>query len=200
MIQNKFLNFAQKISLYVRSHLRTLREAFNNQSHVAETRVRFFQALPFLFAALATGIAAILYAKAFQYVESKSHTFFETYGAWTLITTPILFVLSWALVEYLAPYASGSGIPQLMAAAEISQHDSRSKFIDRLLSVRIIVVKVVSSLLGVLGGGAMGREGPTLQIAGSLFHLTGKVLHKKEHSQGHHVLILAGGAAGLASA
>jgi H+/Cl- antiporter ClcA len=121
-------------------------------------------------------------------------------GYWALALTPALFIASWALVEYFCPYANGSGIPQLMAAAELSSQNSQNKFISQLLSLRVIGVKVLSSLLGVLGGGAIGREGPTLQISGSIFHLTGKLIGKGKHSQNHHILILAGGAAGLASA
>lgn len=190
----------QKLRIFLDTNLRTIRNVFNDQNHLEEARSRFLQALPFLTAALITAIAATLYAKAFQYVENQSVILIQQIGFWSLILTPVLFILSWALVEYLGPYSNGSGIPQLMAAAEISNHDSQSPLISKLLGLRVIGIKVLSSLLGVLGGGAIGREGPTLQISGSIFHLVGKVINKGTHSQNHHILILAGGAAGLASA
>jgi len=190
----------QKLRIFLDTNLRTIRNVFNDHNHLEEARSRFLQALPFLTAALITAIAATLYAKAFQYVENQSVILIQQIGFWSLILTPVLFILSWALVEYLGPYSNGSGIPQLMAAAEISNHDSQSPLISKLLGLRVIGIKVLSSLLGVLGGGAIGREGPTLQISGSIFHLVGKVINKGKHSQNHHILILAGGAAGLASA
>ncbi len=174
---------------------------FNEQNHIEEAKKRLLVALPFWFAGIVTAAVAVLYARAFQFVEQQSIHLFSSLGYWALIIVPILFLLSWFVVDRYAPYSNGSGIPQLMAAAELSEHDSKNKFIERLLGVRVILAKVVSSLLGVLGGGAIGREGPTLQIAGSIFHLTGKFLSKRNvHFKNHHVLILAGGAAGLASA
>lgn len=191
---------SREFKIFFEKNLRTIRDVFNDQNHILEARTRFLQAMPFLVAALLTAGAATLYAKAFQLVEIESMKLIETLGYWSLASTPALFIVSWALVEHLAPYSNGSGIPQLMAAAEISHQHSQSAFISKLLSVRIICVKIVSSLLGVLGGGAIGREGPTLQISGSIFHLTGKFINKGKHSQNHHILILAGGAAGLAAA
>jgi H+/Cl- antiporter ClcA len=190
----------QKIKTFLETNLLTVRKLFNDHNHLEEARSRFLQALPFLTAAVLTAIATTLYAKAFQFAENQSILLFQSIGIWSLILTPILFAFSWALVEYLSPYSNGSGIPQLMAAAEISNLNSRSPFISKLLGARIIAIKILSSLLGVLGGGAIGREGPTLQISGSIFHLVGKILDKGKHSQNHHILILSGGAAGLASA
>lgn len=194
-------NSDSRFNKRIKEHAGIIGGLFNEQNHVAEAKKRLFVALPFWFAGIVTAVIAVLFARAFQFVEKQSLILFSTFGYWALVIVPTLFFLSWFFVDRFAPYSSGSGIPQLMAAAEISEHDSKNKFIERLLGFRIILVKIVSSLLGVLGGGAIGREGPTLQIAGSVFHLTGKFLSKKEtHSENHHILILAGGAAGLASA
>ncbi len=143
---------------------------------------------------------ATMYARIFGFVERESLVLYSTLGYWALVAVPVLFLLSWFLVDRYAPFANGSGIPQLMAAAELSQEKVQSPFIESLLGIRIIIIKVFSSLLAVLGGGAIGREGPTLQMAGSIFHLAGKYLPTKYFSRNHHELILAGGAAGLASA
>ncbi len=190
-----------KIKLYLLKHLAIIRELFDERNHVEEAKRRLLVALPFWFAAVVTSGIAVFYARAFQMVEKLALNIFSTLGYWSLILVPLLFLLSWFVVDRYAPFANGSGIPQLMAAAELSEHDSKNKFIERLLGVRIVAIKILSSLLGVLGGGAIGREGPTLQIAGSVFHLTGKFLAQKNaHFKNQHVLILAGGAAGLASA
>ncbi len=85
---------------------------------------------------------------------------------------------------------------------ETLEKNPTSPVVKVLLGFRIIIVKVISSLLSVLGGGAIGREGPTLQIAGSIFYLTNKYwpvpMGSKPASK--HGMILAGGAAGLAAA
>lgn len=190
----------EKLKIFLNTHLKTIRNIFNDQNHLEEARGGFLQVVPFLTGALLTALAATLYAKAFHYVEDQSLNLIQALGYWSLVLTPILFVLSWCIVEYLGPYANGSGIPQLMAAAEISNQNSQNPLINKLLGLRVIGVKVLSSLLAVLGGGSIGREGPTLQISGSIFHLVGKFINKGKHSKNHHIMIVAGGAAGLASA
>lgn len=177
-----------------------LQKAFVDQNAIGETKRKFVNAVPFWIAGICTALAATAYARIFQFAEAQSESLYSTLGYWVLIVVPTLFVLSFLLVETIAPFANGSGIPQLMAAAEISSKPSDSKFMDELLGLRIIVAKVLSSIVGVIGGGAIGREGPTLQISGSIFHLTGKLFSRGQISKNHHGLILAGGAAGLAAA
>jgi H+/Cl- antiporter ClcA len=190
-----------RLKKYFEEHIGIIRGLFDEQNHVEEAKKRLLLALPFWFAGFVTAGLAVFYARAFQVVEKESLKIFSDLGYWSLLIVPCLFFLSWFAVDRFAPYSNGSGIPQLMAAAELSQHNSKNIFIEKLLGLRIIIAKVISSLLGVLGGGAIGREGPTLQIAGSVFHLTGKFISQKNaHFKNQHVLILAGGAAGLASA
>ncbi|HND84473.1 MAG TPA: chloride channel protein, partial [Pseudobdellovibrionaceae bacterium] len=73
-----------------------------------------------------------------------------------ILVPPSCFLLSWFLVRKFAPRANGSGIPQLMASIELT-HTKNETLVNDLLSLRIIVVKVLSSLIGVLGGGSIGR-------------------------------------------
>ena len=192
--------FPKKIKRYLNEDSKIVRDLFNDQNHLKEAKKHILAALPFWLAGIITAVLATLYAHLFSYVEKEAIILYSTLGPWSLLIVPILFVLSWYIVEKFAPFANGSGIPQLMAAAEIMQENPNSLFIRKLLGLRIIIVKIISSLLGVLGGGAIGREGPTLQIAGSVFHLAGKLLPKSLVSKNYHGLILAGGAAGLASA
>lgn len=192
--------FIEQIQKYLDDHSKVTRSLFNDQNHIEEAKKRFLLALPFWFAGLLTALFATLYARVFSFFEQESIHLYASLGYWALLAVPIFFLLSWYVVERFAPFSNGSGIPQLMAAAEISQHTPESGFIRSLLGAKIIFFKILSSLMGVLGGGAIGREGPTLQIAGSIFHLTGMVFPKNLFSKNHHGLILAGGAAGLASA
>jgi H+/Cl- antiporter ClcA len=117
-----------------------------------------------------------------------------------LVASPVLFVLAWFIVKKYAPEAAGSGIPQIMAANEIADTIENRPFINRLLSVKTAMIKIASSLLCLLGGGAIGREGPTLQISTSLFHFVGKHTNRFIPGINSKTWIVAGAASGLASA
>lgn len=175
-------------------------DLFDERNQLASARQKFLGALPYWIAGSATALAAILYAQVFHQTEVLAHSVYEWSGYGILVITPMLFLVSWWLVDRFAPFANGSGIPQLMAASEIAEKPGNSDIIPRLLGLRIIVVKVASSLIAVIGGGAIGREGPTLQIAGSIFDLTNRYLPARLRIPNRQGMILAGGAAGLAAA
>lgn len=163
-----------------------------------EIKNQFIRLLPFWLAGSLTALIATQYAKLFSLMESYSLQLFEKSGSWFILVPPTFFLISWALVHKFAPRANGSGIPQLMASIELL-HTKRDNFVESLLSFRIIVIKILSSLAGVLGGGAIGREGPTLQISGSVFSLF--IKHWKfSEIQNRSAFIMAGAASGLASA
>lgn len=173
---------------------------FDEKNHLVTARDRFLTALPFWIAGSLTALIAILYARAFLVIEATAVQAVQNLGYWILLFSPVCFVLSWWAVDRFAPNATGSGIPQLMTAAELAETKAGSMIIKSLLGGRIIIVKVISSLLGVLGGGAIGREGPTLQIAGSVFDMTSRFLPRQLKATSRQGMILAGGAAGLAAA
>jgi H+/Cl- antiporter ClcA len=126
------------------------------------------QAIPFWIASLFAGLIAVLYTRLFAYAEQGT-SYLVSRHIWSLFfITPICFSLSWWLVIRFSPNARGSGIPQVMASIELATPKYIHK-VDKLLNLRVIFIKILSSLLMVFGGGAIGREGPTIQIAGSVF-------------------------------
>lgn len=157
------------------------------------------QAVPLWIASLLIGFIAVGYAKLFTWIEHWSSGWVEQYPYLIFIVAPIAFLLGWWIVQRWAPFASGSGIPQLMAAIELST-PRRYKEAGRFVSFRVIVVKVLSSICVLLGGGAIGREGPTLQIAGSVFNLVHTYLPKRWPNLSQKLMLITGGAAGLAAA
>lgn len=165
---------------------------------VEEVTTHIMRLLPFWLAGSLTALIATTYAKVFSYCEELSLMIYNQTGYWLLLITPLSFLLSWLIVEKLSPTANGSGIPQLMTAIELT-HAKKDILVDKFLSLRIILVKIISSLIGVIGGGAIGREGPTLQIAGSIFHIIDKKW-KYSDTKTRHGFLLAGAASGLASA
>lgn len=155
-------------------------------------------AIPFWIASLATGLIAVAYTKLFGYTESVLQSILSWHYWLLFLIAPFCFLLAWMVVRVFAPNAKGSGIPQVMAAIELP---ARLDFLtDKLLSLRILVVKVVSSLLMVLGGGAIGREGPTIQIAGSVFRMVNKMIPRSWPKLSAQSFILTGASAGLAAA
>ncbi len=178
-------------TLKIRNYLKAL-----EQKHSMKRRL--VTAIPYWVAAAATGCIAVAYAKMFLLVESWAMDLTQVLGYWLLLVSPLVFIVSWALIHYLAPQAGGSGIPQLLVASELAPQ--RPEVVGRFLGFRIIPVKMLSSLITCLGGGAIGREGPTLQIAGSVFVQIRRIVPKSWGQPSIGSMILAGGGAGLAAA
>lgn len=184
-----------KILNYIRS---SLKNAFDNIRN-EQLKHNLLQAIPFWIGSIITGFFAVLYAKAFAYGE-KALEFILDWNSWMIfIIAPIGFVLSWWLVTVYAPNAKGSGIPQVMASVELANPKEHSK-IKNLLSLKILFIKIISSVILVIGGGAVGREGPTIQIAGSIFRTVNKYLPKWWPKISKKNMIMTGAAAGLAAA
>ncbi|SDC72187.1 chloride channel protein [Niabella drilacis] len=162
-------------------------------------REQLLKAIPFWGGSLLVGGIAVFYAKLFQWADQLFLTTIH-HREWLLfIIMPVCFVGAWWLVKQLQPYAAGSGIPQVMAALERSNTREQYK-IRKLLSIRIILVKAASSIVMVLGGGAVGREGPTIQIAASVFKKINDLLPQWWPKIANKNMILTGAAAGLSAA
>src|SRR6478672_8873296 len=76
------------------------------------------QAIPFWIASGATGLIAVAYSKLFLAAERTTMVVYH-YHKWLLfLLTPLCFLASWWMVKKAAPYAKGSGIPQVMASID----------------------------------------------------------------------------------
>lgn len=181
---------------------RLLRQKFKGMfDNIRNERLKnnFLQAIPFWIASLITGLIAVLYAKLFAYAEQGTAYMFLHFGWWLFIITPSCFLIAWWLVIQFSPYSRGSGIPQVMASIELAT----PRYVDKLknlLSIRIIFVKMLSSLVMIFGGGVIGREGPTIQIAGSVFRTVNQWLPAWWPKISKKNMIMTGAAAGLAAA
>lgn len=107
---------------------------------------------------------------------------------------PVLFGaigagLATVLVRRVAPEASGSGIPHLKAVL----HHLRG-----IRWQRVLPVKFVGGVLGITGGLALGREGPTVQMGSAVGLAIGQWLSVTPRER--RTLIAAGAGAGLAAA
>lgn len=184
-----------KIFTYFR---RTLKKSFDNIRN-EQLKYNLLQAIPFWIGSVITGFFAVMYAKIFSWGENLLHFILDWHDWMIFIIAPIGFVLSWWLVKEFAPNAKGSGIPQVMASVELA-NPKEHKLIKGFLSIKIIFFKIISSVILVIGGGAVGREGPTIQIAGSVFRKVNEYLPDWWPKISKKNMIMTGAAAGLAAA
>ncbi|MBN9313004.1 MAG: chloride channel protein [Chryseobacterium sp. 39-10] len=175
-----------------------IKHSFDNLRN-EKLKYSLLQAIPFWIGSVITGTIAVIYAQLFVWGEKVMNLIFDWNGWMIFIIAPIGFVLSWWLIQKFAPYAKGSGIPQVMAAVELANPKENSK-IKHLLSLKILIIKILSSLALILGGGAIGREGPTIQIAGSVFRKVNEYLPDWWPKISKKNMILTGAAAGLSAA
>lgn len=184
-----------KIFVFLR---KTIKKSFDNIRN-EQLKYNLLQAIPFWIGSVITGFFAVLYAQIFAWGENLMNFIFDWHAWMIFIIAPIGFVLSWWLVKEFAPNAKGSGIPQVMAAVELANPKEHKK-IRSLLSLKIIFFKIISSVVLVIGGGAIGREGPTIQIAGSVFRKVNEYLPEWWPKISKKNMIMTGAAAGLAAA
>jgi CIC family chloride channel protein len=107
---------------------------------------------------------------------------------WLLLFLPALGALASGLISQLAPETRGGG-----GDAMIDSFHQRGGVIRR----RVAGVKLLASLFTLGTGGAGGREGPTMQIGGSLGSWVGRVLNVSTSER--RILMVAGVAAGIAA-
>jgi H+/Cl- antiporter ClcA len=179
----------------LRLHLKHTFDRLHNE----ELKRNVLQAIPFWIASIITGLIAVIYTKLFFLAESVTTLIFKQHAWLLFVISPVCFIVAWWLVKRFSPYSRGSGIPQVMAAIEITSAKTEQK-VNKLLSIRVIVMKVVSSLIMAIGGGAIGREGPTIQIAASVFRKVNQLLPTWWPKVAKRNMIITGAAAGLAAA
>lgn len=162
-------------------------------------RKTILQAIPFWIGSVLTGTVAVFYAKIFHWAEDLMVFILGKFDWAIFILAPTCFIVSWWLINRFAPYAKGSGIPQVMASVELS-NPKEYKLIRHFLSLKILFIKILSSAILVLGGGVVGREGPTIQISGSIFRQVYVFLPKWWPKVSKKNMIMTGAAAGLSAA
>lgn len=159
----------------------------------------FLNAVPFWSGAFITGVTAVLYANLFSWAEEGTHYLYLR-APWSFfIITPLCFLLALWLIKHFAEYARGSGIPQVTAAIELTNPKHNYK-VNKLLNLKVLFIKILSSLVMVFGGGVVGREGPTIQISATIFKKINDFLPAWYPKISRRNMIVTGAAAGLASA
>lgn len=152
--------------------------------------------LVFWIGAICVGLVAILFAVACSQANALFHKLVAISSYLPLLITPLGFALIVNVTRKFFPGSQGSGIPQTIASLDPKENqDTR----DQVLSLRVTIGKVILTILGLIFGASVGREGPTVQIGASIMHSLGNFARFPKHDL-EKGLILAGGAAGVAAA
>ena len=170
--------------------------------HGIHFRIRTLLHLSVWAAAGVAGLAAVLYAKLVAAGQVFYLNALHNHPYVVSALSPLLFLAAAATVVKIAPEATGSGIPQVLVAIDMSKEPEASHraSVSRLVSVKTALVKVLSTSIGILGGASIGREGPTVQIASSGFAWVARKMRLVTPHVDFRGYLIAGAAAGVAAA
>jgi H+/Cl- antiporter ClcA len=151
-------------------------------------------------AVLAHAVGAGLAVVAFTWLSDRALEGFHRVmglGAWLpFVWVPACCAAIVWLTRRWFPGAAGSGIPQVMAGLS-ARTDAGT--LPLFVSLRLSIAKALLTSAGLLGGLAIGREGPSVQIAAGVMLQARRWLPARAAIQVHGLLV-AGGAAGIAAA
>lgn len=164
--------------------------------HIKSAQNKLLTNLPFWVSAGIAAVISVFYNNIFKVCEDWALA--HATDPILLITAPVALLLSFLIGHFLSKEAIGSGIPQVIAAVELSNNNH--PFLEKLLSVKMLIAKIIGSCVCVAGGGVSGREGPTLQVTAAVFYQLSRIWPKSLPKPQLPAMMLAGGAAGIASA
>lgn len=150
-------------------------------------------------AAVAAAGVAVAYAQLFQGAEHLRSLVLAWSPSLLFFICPLACFLSWWIVRRFSPGSVGSGIPQVQAAVEVGGEVPASN-LALVLSPSVLLVKVLASLTAVFAGAAIGREGPTIQIAAGVFLVFGLGFRRFFPQSDSRSWMVGGASAGLAAA
>ena len=144
--------------------------------------------------AILGGLAAAGFARLCD-AAMAAHAQLYARAKWpTLALLPIGFAAVTWLTRRFAPEAAGSGIPQVMAAAEGRWS---GRWGGQRVTLKTAAWKVALTSLLLACGASVGREGPTVQVVAGILRTLTRGLRG---GPGRRAIIIAGGAAGVAAA
>ena len=150
--------------------------------------------LPFIYG-LFGGLAAVAFQKGVSLIFSmfweqpSQHMPPGTFALFSLATILAASIIAGLILTFVSRDAAGSGIPQAKVAFWRD---------FGFMPARVVIAKFFAGAISIGGGCSLGREGPTVHIAGALAsNIAGWLGIAK---QGRRPALLSGAAAGLAAA
>jgi CIC family chloride channel protein len=112
----------------------------------------------------------------------------DPFRPWLVLLMPALGALAGGFLSRFAPETRGGGSDAIIEAF----HSHRG-----IVRRRVPLLKALASILTLGFGGSGGREGPTMQMSGSIGSLVGQWLRVSDRER--RILLVAGTAAGMAA-
>jgi CIC family chloride channel protein len=120
--------------------------------------------------------------------DTLQHTAASRWGA-AIIAVPVVgSLIVTFLVKSFAPEAKGHGVPEVIDAVHFKRGVIRAP---------VALIKALASSISIGSGGAVGREGPIIQIGATFGSMLGQWTRRPEWQR--LVLIACGGGAGIAA-
>ncbi|KAJ3335213.1 hypothetical protein HDU93_006178 [Gonapodya sp. JEL0774] len=134
-----------------------------------------------------------IYFSRFHPSRDPSLEFWFGFAAYTLVGCAMCATAA-GMVKYLAPYAAGSGIPEVKTILG-------GFVLDEFLSVPTLFVKTLGLSLGTASGVNLGKEGPLVHVACAIGNIATKLFPKYDLNEAKRREILsAASAAGVSVA
>ncbi|HEX3835551.1 MAG TPA: chloride channel protein [Steroidobacteraceae bacterium] len=147
-------------------------------------------------AAIAIGIVAVAFARLADLAIALLGRILAFSLWWPWLMAPLgFFAIAWATRRFFRG-AEGSGIPQTIFALRTDSGEAGVA----LLKVHVVLGRIFLAAGGLLCGGSIGREGPTVHVGALIAHSVARWMPHGSILAQRRVLILAGGAAGIAAA
>jgi H+/Cl- antiporter ClcA len=147
-------------------------------------------------AAAAVGLAAVGFAGLADVAQTALRRLIGVASWCPWLLAPIgFFTIAWVTRRYFRG-AEGSGIPQTIFA--LRPHAGEQG--ERFLKPSVVIGRVVLAAIGLLCGGSIGREGPTVHVGAVIAHSVARWMPHGRIEAQRRALVLAGGAAGVAAA
>jgi len=144
----------------------------------------------------AVGGMAVAFAKCTDFALTTLHRMTHAVFWLPFVLAPVGFALLSHLTRRYFSGAEGSGIPQTIFALQ----PDAGPVAQRLLRVRVAVGRMVLAMAGLLCGGSIGREGPTVHVGAIIMGALARFIPHGGTDAQRRAMILAGGAAGVSAA
>lgn len=172
-------------------------------AHKSKQTKRFtkqsFETVFLIIGAGIVSICALAFAKLADFALHLNSLLFSHLPLLTALMLPFGLCLILYLTRRYAPFTSGSGIPQVIAAIHLPHSGHKT----RLVAFRETLLKIPLTFLGMLFGASIGREGPSVQVGAAAMVAWGRWCRKHNYAfRGleENNLLAIGAAGGLAAA
>jgi len=166
------------------------------------TAIAFHRNIWLIFAifcsAALVALVVLLYNGAFSYGSILAQERFVKNPQIIFVIVPATFLITAYLCKRFSPNAAGSGTAHVVSALEkLSDSKKQSDGAAEYISPKTIIVTMICSVLCAAGGGALGREGPAVQISAGIFAAIAQRVRRFLPKLDLRSWIIAGSAAGF---